>query len=102
MSSGVAGSFLAPALAHDVGANRAMSDLATDVDGVGMALHSVEIFGERFPVKFYASRERRTRNVFNALHQADQPLAAFWRDRCKPDAAVAHYGGGDPLARMTA
>ena len=80
------------ALAHHVGAHRAVRDVRAEVDGHVGAFECVEIFRERLPVPADALGQRRAGNVLHALHQADQHLALFGARRCETDAAVADDG----------
>ena len=78
------------ALAHDVGAHRAVRHLRADVERELRGVERVEELGEALPRPADAFRQRGAGDVLDALHQPDEPLAPFGGDRGEPDAAVAH------------
>jgi len=88
---------LGTALTHHIDAQGAMRQLGGDVDVVRPGFHRVEIFGEAFPVPFKSFVQRGTRNVFDAFHQLDQPLAILDAHRREADAAIAHHDRGHAM-----
>ena len=88
-----------PALAHDVGTDRAVGDLGADVDRPMAALERVEVFRERLPVPGDAFAQSGARDVLDALHQTDQPLAPIGVHGRKAHAAVAHHERGHAVPR---
>ena len=90
------------ALAHRVGADRAVRHLAADVDGELLLADDVEVLGVAFPAPGDALGERGAGNVLDAFHQADQPVFATGPHRREADAAVAGHDGGHavPAGRL--
>ncbi len=86
-------------LAHDVGPQRAVSDLRAHVQHSRLPFDRVEVLGVGLPVPRDALDHRRPRNVLDAFHQLDQPLAAVRCGGREPDAAVAHDHGRDAVPR---
>ena len=99
MSSGVGRLVLRAALAHHVGAHRAVRHLRADVERARHALERVEVLGEALPLPADALGERGARDVLDALHQADQPVVAVGARRREADAAVAHHDRRDAVPR---
>ena len=85
------------AVAHHVDAERVVGHLAADVEGVTHAVERVHVRGERLPLPRQALGERGARDVLDALHQRDQPLAVLGPHRREADAARAHDRGGHPV-----
>ena len=69
------------ALAHHVEPQRAVRHLRSDVDVVRPLVDGVEELGERVPVPLQALVERRSRDVFDALHQLDELAVVAVVDR---------------------
>ncbi len=89
----VGGRFLVarPALAHHVGAQRAVRHLRADVEHARHLLDRVHVFGKRFPAPLDSFGERAAWNVLDPFHQADQKLLLPRLHRRKADPAVAHH-----------
>ena len=85
------------ALAHHVGAHRAVRHLRADVDRARPLGERVEVLGERLPAPVDALAQRGAGDVLDALHQLDQPLLAAGVHRREADAAVAHHDRGDAV-----
>ena len=94
---GVGFLILRAAVAHHIGADRAVRDLRADVDGHRQGLEEVEVFGEGLPAPLHALGEGAAGDVLDALHEADQPVALVRRGGREADAAVAHHDGGDTV-----
>ena len=74
-----------------------MWHLRTDVGNELASTECIEIFGECLPLPRDPVGQRGTGDVFDALHQSNQPLPAVrmrWRET---DAAVSHHDGGDTV-----
>ena len=97
ISSGVASSSLARALAHHVDAQRAVRQLRAEIDVARPRFERVEVLAERFPRPVQALVERRAGNVLDAFHQLDQALAVLGLHRREADAAIAHHHRGDAV-----
>ena len=87
------------ALAHRIRAHRPVRHLHTDVDGERAAVERVEVFGERLPGPVHPLAQRGTGDVFDALHQTDEPLLRTRAHRRESDAAVPGDDGGDAVSR---
>ncbi|CAG7209929.1 hypothetical protein PICSAR30_03446 [Mycobacterium avium subsp. paratuberculosis] len=85
------------ALAHRVGPDRAVRDLAADVDGELLLADRVEVFGVGLPPPGDALGQRGAGNVLDTLHQLDQPLLGARPHRGEADPAVAGDHGGDAV-----
>ena len=81
-------------LAHHIGAQRRMRHLQSDIERQRRGFHGIHIVGKAFPVPLDAFDKRRTRNIFHALHQADQPVMPLRLAGRKAHAAIAENGGG--------
>ena len=86
-------------LAHDVCAQRTMCDLRTHVHGVLPRTKGIEVLWKRFPLPGNSIDHRRAGDVFDTLHQADEPLVRMRLGRREPDATVAHHDGGATMPR---
>ena len=86
------------ALAHRIGAHRAVGDLAADVDREVLLLDHVEVLGVALPAPRDALGERGAGNVLDTLHQADQPVLFARPHRREADAAVACDDGGHAMS----
>ena len=86
------------ALAHDVGADGAVGDLRRHVQRQGAFLQGVEVLGKAFPVPLDSLVQGGTRNIFHALHQADQPVALFGFAGREADTAIAGDDSGNAVA----
>ena len=86
-----------PALAHHVRAHRAVRYLRADVEEPRRLIEEVEVLGEALPSPPHALLERGAGDVFDALHQFDEPLAFAGSHRCEPDTAVAHDHSRDAV-----
>ena len=64
------------ALAHHVGAQRAVGHLRAEVDRVRPPLERVEVLGEALPLPLDALVQGRAGDVLHALHQVDQAARA--------------------------
>ena len=92
-----------PALTQDVGAQRAVRDEARDVEDAWGPLDLVQVLAEGFPIPVDALGQGGARDVLDALHEPDQPLAVGGSCGREPDPAVSgdHRGhtvptrGGD-------
>ena len=87
------------ALAHDVEPHRAVWHLRGDVDVERARRQVVEVFTERFPGPRDALVQRRAGDVFDALHELDDPVVVVGPARREPDAAVAHHDRRDAVPR---
>ena len=85
---------LGAALPHHVAAHRAVRHLRADVEEQRLALDRVEVLGERLPLPLDPGRQRGAGNVFDAFHQADEPVVAIGVHGREADAAVAHHDRG--------
>ena len=97
MSSAVAGSFLAPRSPITYAAHRAVRHLRADVEHLRRAVDRVEVLGEVLPLPLDALGERGAGDVFDAFHQADEPVVLVGLHRREADAAVAHHDRGDAV-----
>jgi hypothetical protein len=82
------------ALAHGVGANRAVRHLRSHVEPQRAAVERVEKLRKALPLPLDALGQRGAGNVLDALHQLDQELLLAGRHRREADAAVAEHRGG--------
>ena len=71
------GDVVAPALAEDVGAQRAVGEEGGDVEHAVHALDLVEVLGEGLPVPRHALVQGGAGDVLDALHELDQPVAVL-------------------------
>ena len=85
------------ALAHGVGAERAMRQLGRDIHRARAPVERVQIFGKGLPLPGQPLGQRRARNVLHALHHADQPVMRVRARRGEADAAIAHRHRGDAM-----
>ena len=85
------------ALAHRIGADRAMRHLCADVERMWHGFQRIQIFREGLPAPAYALGKRRAGNVLHAFHQADQPFAPVGHGGREADAAIAEYRRGDAV-----
>ena len=97
MSSSVAGSLAGAALAHHVGAHRAVRHLGGDVDARGMRSSA-----SRYSGKVSQSHRIASRSDAPGMSSTPSisPMSQSWRSGAagaKPDAAVAHDHGGDAV-----
>jgi hypothetical protein len=84
-----------PALAHHVGAQRAVRNLGADVERTRHAREGVHVLRERLPVPAHPCRERRAGDVLDAFHEPDQPLVLVATGGRETHAAVAEHDGRD-------
>ena len=98
MSSGVAGSIAGAPLAHRVGADGAVGDLAAHVDRELLLADRVEVLGIGLPAPGDALGQRGAGDVLDALHQLDQPLLTAGPHRGEADTAVAGHERRDAVA----
>ena len=82
------------ALAHHVGADGRVRDLAGEVDRVRRLLERVEVLREGLPGPLDALVHGGARDVLHAFHQLDQPRAPVLLHGREAHAAGAHHGGG--------
>ncbi len=87
------------ALAHRIGAHRAVRHLHADVDRERAAVERVEVLGERLPAPVHPLAQRRTGDVLDAFHQPDEPLLGTGAYGREADAAVARDDRGDAVTR---
>jgi hypothetical protein len=85
------------AVAHDVRPQRAVRHLGAEIDRERPPRERVEVLRERLPLPGDALGHRGARDVFDALHQPDEPGVAVRRGGREPDAAVAHDRGRDAV-----
>ena len=81
------------AIAHHIGAHGGMRNLQAHIERERRGFHRIHIFGEALPVPLDAFGKRRTRNILDTFHQAEQPFALLRLAGRKAHAAIAHYGG---------
>ena len=67
------------ALAHHVGAHRAVRHLRADVERERRGVERVEVLGEGLPLPVDALVQRGAGDVLDALHQLDEPVAPLGR-----------------------
>ena len=82
------------ALAHHVGAQRAVRHLRADVERARHLLDRVQVLGKAFPAPLDSFGERGAGNVLDAFHQADQKFFLAGLDGSEADAAIAHHDRG--------
>ncbi len=87
------------AFAHHVGAQRAVRKLGRHVEAAWRRVERIEVLGKAFPVPAHAGAQAGARDVLDAFHEADEPVAAARGGRCKTDAAVAHDRRRDAVAQ---
>jgi hypothetical protein len=85
------------AVAHDVGAQRAVRNGRADVEHSRQLLEHVEVLGVGLPAPLDALGERAAGDVLYALHQLDEPLVTVGRCGSKAHTTVAHQRGGDAV-----
>ena len=85
------------AVAHDVGAHRAVGDLRAHVHGPLPSTQGVEVLGEALPLPPHPLGQRGAGDVLDPLHETDQPVVAVGAGRGEAHAAVAGDDGGDPV-----
>jgi hypothetical protein len=85
------------ALPHHVRAHRPVGHLGADVEHVGARFQDVQVLGKALPAPLDALGERRSGDVLDALHQADQEVLLARAHRGEADAAVAHHQGRDAV-----
>ncbi len=90
---------VATSITHHVGAQRRMRHLGPDVDGVRDRFDCVQIFGERLPLERDPLAQRSTRDVLDALHDADQEIVPVGLHGGKPHPTVAHHHRCHPVPR---
>ena len=94
----VGGGLLAErALAHHIGAQGGVADVATVVDAFRQTVQHVEIFAKGFPTPFDAGFHRVARQVFGALEIAEHEVGVLRRTGREGETAVAHDDGGDAV-----
>jgi hypothetical protein len=71
--------------------------LGRHVDGEVLLVEKVEELGEGLPAPADPGAERRSRDVLDPFHQADEPVAPLRHRGREPDAAVPHDDGGDAV-----
>jgi hypothetical protein len=88
-------------LAHHIGADRAVWCERGDIESEGGRADSVEVFGKGLPAPADPLVQCRPGDVFDTLHQPDQPLTLVGHHWCEADTAVAEHQRGDavPAAR---
>src|SRR5207249_1590734 len=91
------GGLLEGALAHHVGAQRRVPDVARVVDALGQALERVEELGEGRPAPVDPRLHRLRRDVLGSLKIADDEVLVLGRARRQREAAVAHHDRRDPV-----
>ena len=84
-------------VAHHEAAQWAVTDLGADVDHPGHAFECVEVFGIALPLPRDSLGHRAAGNVFDSLHQGDQPVVPIGGGGGKADTAIAHHDGGDAV-----
>ena len=85
------------ALAHHVGAHRAVGHLGRHVDRSGHGFQRIQILGKTLPLPVDTLGQCRPGNILYAFHQLDQKVTIFGFNRCKPDPAIAHHHGGNTV-----
>jgi hypothetical protein len=86
------------ALPHRVRADRTVRHLTTNVDREFLPPDHVEVFGVAFPAPGNALGERGPGDVFDAFHQADQPVLLTRPHRGEPDTTISGDHGGDAVS----
>jgi len=81
------------ALAHDVGAERAVAEVARIVDALGQSVETVEELGERRPLPLDARRHRLGGDVLGALEVAHHEMLLRLRAGGEREPTVAHHDG---------
>ena len=87
------------AITHDIRAHCTMGNLSSHVDGAVQLLQCVQIFRKRFPVPGHTLSQRTAGNIFDTLHQSNQPVLPIGRGRREAHTAITHYDCGDPMPR---
>ena len=85
------------AFAHDVRADRAVTDEAHHVDRRVEVVECVEVLAVALPRPRQPAEDRLCRDVLDALHHVREHLAIVGPTRCERDAAVAHQRGRDAV-----
>ena len=85
------------AFAHHIGADGAVRDVCSHIDRARQFLERIEIFGKSLPVPGHALGQRRSGDILDAFHQADQPVMPVGLGRREADAAIAHHDRGDAV-----
>ena len=91
------GLLLERALAHHVGAQRRVTDVAGVIDALGQRLQAIEEFGKGRPLPVDACLHGLGRNVLRPLQVADHEVLVGRRARRQREAAVAHDRRGDAV-----
>ena len=94
---GAGGFAIGAALAHHIEAQGAVRNLCRNIDVVRATLDLVEVLGEALPLPAQTFVQRCARNVFDAFHEFDEPLAIAFSNGSESDATVAHDNGGDTV-----
>ncbi len=70
-----------------------------DVDRALLAIQGIKVLGKRLPVPAQPFVQRRTGNVFDALHHLNELIVEVRSNRREAHAAVAHRDGGHAVMR---
>jgi hypothetical protein len=98
----VVGFLLERALAHDVSAQRGVSDVRGVVDRLGELVDDVHVLPERRPVPLDRCRDRFGGDVFGADQVRENHVALLGGAGREGEAAVAHDDGSDAVPRGAA
>ena len=82
---------------EDIGPDRAVGHVDAHVDGAGLGLQGVEVFGEGLPLPVDALGQGGAGNVLDPFHELDQEVLATGADGGEADPAVAHDGRGHAM-----
>ncbi len=85
------------ALAHHVGAQRRVTEIAGVVDALRQTLERVEELAVRRPRPFDSGVHRLGGDIFRALEIADDEVLVLGRARRQCEPAISHDDAGDPV-----
>ena len=86
------------ALFHDIGSYRARrAALVRRCRSPAALIRGRRDTAETSPNPRDPLTHRRSGDVLDSLHQLNEPLASLWLDRRKPNSAVPHHNGRNPM-----
>ena len=85
------------ALAHHIGAQRAMADVARVVDALRQLIEDIEELREGLPAPLDAGQHGRAADILGALEVAEHEIGLALAARREREAAISHHHAGNAL-----